>query len=215
MIDAILLGFSKAFDKVLHQKLLIKLEHYGVRGTTIQWIRSFLSDRAMKVVVEGKSSSSAPVTSSMPHGTVQCPLLLLVYINYLPSKVNAKAHLFADDCLLYHNIKTDEDAESLQDDLNKLQDWEADWQMLFNPYKCELIRIANKRKTIIATYLIHYVQLKQVKRAKYLGLTFSNTLSWNTHIDTITKKATTPLPSCEETCQHAQRKSRTSATEHL
>ena len=65
----------------------------------------------------------------------------------------------------------------------------ADWQMHFNPDKCELIRITNKRKIINATYLIHNVQLKRTKRAKYLGLTYSNTLSWNTHIDTITKKA--------------------------
>ena len=99
------------------------------------------------------------------------------------------ARLFAHDCLLYRRIKTNEDAESLQDDLNKLQDWEADWQMRFNPDKCELIRITNKRKTINATYLIHNVQLKQTKRAKYLGLTFSYTLPLNSHIETITKKA--------------------------
>ena len=160
-----------------------------LKGTTLQWIKSFLSNRTQKVVVEGKSSSSAPVTSGVPQGTVLGPLLFLAYINDLPSKVHAKARLFADDCLLYCRIKTDEDAESLQDDLNKLQDWEADWQMHFNPDKCELIRITNKQKTINATYLIHNVQLKQTKRAKYLGLTFSNTLSWNSYIDTITKKA--------------------------
>ena len=113
--------------------------------------------------------------------------LFLAYINDLPSKVNAKARHFADDCLLYRHIKTDEDAESLQDDLNKLQDCETDWQMHFNPDKCELIRITNKRKTINATYHIHNIQLKHAKRSKYLGLTFSNTLSWNAHIDTTTK----------------------------
>ena len=117
------------------------------------------------------------------------PPLFLAYINDLPFKVNAEARLFADDCLLYRHIKTDKDAESLLDDLNKLQDWETDWQMHFNPDKCELIRITNKRKIISATYHIHNIQLKQAKRAKYLGLTFSNTLSWNAHIDTITKKA--------------------------
>ena len=121
-IDAILLDFFKAFDKVPHQRLLIKLEHYGVRGTTLQWIRSFLSDRTQRVVVEGKSSSSAPVTPGVPQGTVLGPLLFLAYINDLPSKINAMARLFADDCLLYRNIRTDEDAESLQDDLNKLQE---------------------------------------------------------------------------------------------
>ena len=72
-IDAILLDFSMAFDKVLHQRLLIKLEHYGVRGTTLQWIRSFLSYRIQKVVVEGKSSSSAPVTSGV---------FSIVYLNF-------------------------------------------------------------------------------------------------------------------------------------
>ena len=107
------------------------------------------------------------------------PLQFLVYINDLPSKVYAKARLFADECLLYRNIMTDEDAESLQDDLNKLQDWESDWQMHFNPDKCELIRITNKRKIINASYHIQNVQLKQAKRAKYLRLTFSNTLPWN------------------------------------
>ena len=125
----------------------------------------------------------------MPHGTVLGPLLFLAYINDLPSKVNAKARLFADDCLLYRHIKTDEDAESLQDDLNKLQDCETDWQMQLNPYICELIRITNKRKTISATNHIHNIQLKKAKRSKYLGITFSYMLSWNAHIDTTTKKA--------------------------
>ena len=60
--------------------------------------------------------------------------------------------------------------------------------MHFNTDKCELIRITNKRKTINAMYNIHYIQLKQAKRAKYLGLTFSNTLSWKAHIDSTTKK---------------------------
>ena len=72
-MDAILLDFSKAFDKVPHQRLLMKLEHYGATRTTLQWIRSFLSDRTQKVVVECKSSSSAPVTSGVPHGTVLAP----------------------------------------------------------------------------------------------------------------------------------------------
>ena len=104
----------------------------------------------------------------MPQVTVLCPLLFLAYINDLTSKVNAKARLFADDCLLYRHINMDEDAESLQEDLNKLQDLESDWRMHCNPDKCELIRITNKRKTISAAYHTYNVKLKQAKIAKYL-----------------------------------------------
>ena len=119
--------------QIIHNLQRGQTSKYGSRLFGLCWIKSFLSDRTKKVVVEGKSSSSAPVTSGVPQSTVLGHLLFLAYINDLPSKVNAKARLFADDCLLYRNIKTDEDAESLQDDLNKLQDLEADWQMHFNP----------------------------------------------------------------------------------
>ena len=57
-IDAVLLDFSKAFDKVPHQCLLLKLQHYGLRGQLLSWIESFLTGRSQKVLVEGKSSSA-------------------------------------------------------------------------------------------------------------------------------------------------------------
>jgi hypothetical protein len=154
-IDAILLDFSKAFDKVSHERLAAKLHHYGVRGPTLNWIKSFLAGRTQRVIVEGVASDTAPVTSGVPQGTVLGPLLFLIYINDLPSKVNSTARLFADDCLLYRHIKTNEDTTSLQDDLNNLQDWERDWQMHFNPDKCEVIRITTKRKIIPSSYFIH------------------------------------------------------------
>ena len=149
-IDAILLDFSNAFDKVPHRRLLAKLVFYGVTGKILQLIRSFQSNRTQKVVIEGKSSSSVPVTPGVP---VLGPLLFLAFINDLPQRVNSKARLFSDDCLLYRSIKTEDDAASLQDELNSLQRWEKDWQMHFNPGKCEVIRITNKRKTTEAHYL--------------------------------------------------------------
>ena len=155
---------------------------------TLQWIQSFLSNGSQKVVIEGKSSSPAPVTSGVPQGTVLGPLLFLTYNNDLLSRVKAKARLFPDDCLLYRNIKTDQDAASLQDDLNNLQEWEKDSQMHFNPDKCVVIRITNERRIIDAKYTIHDILSNLTKKAKYLGFTITNTLSWNMHSDTITKK---------------------------
>ena len=73
------------------------------------------------MIVEGVASDPALVTSGVPQGTVLGPLLFLIYINDLPSKVNSTARLFADDRLLYRHIKTNDDTTSLQDDLNNLQ----------------------------------------------------------------------------------------------
>ena len=188
-IDAVLLDFSKAFDKVPHERLLAKLHHYGVRGQLLMWIRSFLSDRTQRVLVEGHFSSTAPLTSGVPQGTVLGPLLFLAYINDLPSRVTSKARLFADDCLLYRTITTEADSRQLQTDLDNLQQWESDCLMHFNPDKCEVIRITTKRKQRITPYYIHGKELAVTTKAKYLGVNISNNLSWNHHIDSVCKKA--------------------------
>ena len=188
-IDAILLDFSKAFDKVAHQRLAIKLHHYGVRNKTLTWIKNFLADRYQRVVLDGKTSTSSPVTSGVPQGTVLGPLLFLIYINDLPSCVSSTVRLFADDCLLYRVISNQEDAASLQEDLDHLQEWERDWQMVFNPDKCEHIRITNKRKIVQTSYKIHGQVLKETNKAKYLGVTIDSKLTWNSHVDVVTKRA--------------------------
>ena len=107
----------------------------------------------------------------------------------LSSRVSAPVRLFADDCLLYSVIWHQQDAASLQTDLNHLQEWVREWQMVFNPDKCEHTRITNKRKVIQTSYNIHGQTLNETSKAKYLGVTIDNTLSLNSHIDIVTKKA--------------------------
>ncbi len=107
----------------------------------------------------------------------------------MPQNITSTARLFADDCLLYRTINSTEDAEELQKDLDILQEWEKTWLMEFNPDKCEVINISNKRFPLHYNYNIHGKTLAHVQHAKYLGLTISTNLSWNKHIDNITKKA--------------------------
>ena len=178
-VDSVLLDFRKAFDKVPHQRLAVKLHHYGIRDKNLSRIQSFLADRNQQVVLGGKTSSRAAVTLGVPQGTVLGPLLFLVYISDLPWRVSSSVRFFANDCLLYRVIQDQQDAESLQTDLNHLQEWEREWQMVFNSDKCEHIWITNKWKVIQTPYNIHGQTLNETSKAKYLGVTIDNTVSWN------------------------------------
>ena len=111
--DIILLDFPKAFDKVLHQRLLQKLAYYGVSGTTLSWIRDFLGHRTQSVVLEWHTTSPLDVLSGVPQGTVIGSLLSLAYIYDLPQCANSDARLFADDCLVYRHIRNQGDADAL------------------------------------------------------------------------------------------------------
>ena len=131
------MDFAKAFDMVPHRRLLYKLDFCGIRGSTHKWISSWLSERSKKVMLDGQASDPVPVLSGVPQGSV----LFFIFINDLPEKIRSSVRLFADDCVLYKNIKSLIDCQILQDDLNNLAQWESDWQMKFNVAKFHSIRV--------------------------------------------------------------------------
>ena len=128
-----ILDFTKAFDKVPNKRLIHKLNYYGITGSIATWVETFLTGGTQQVVVNGATSSSNIVTSGVPQGTVIGPLLFLLYINDLPDNLSTSVRLFADDCILYTPIRTQNDSSLLQNDLHKLQKWQDTWLMKFNP----------------------------------------------------------------------------------
>ena len=105
----------------------------------------------------------------------------------------SSARLFADDCVLYRKVNSEEDAKALQSDLNSLQGWERDWMMEFHPGKCQVIHLTTKRTILKHKYTIHGEQLQQIDVAKYLGVQIHENLSWNSHINATAKKANKTL----------------------
>ena len=191
--DIVIMDFAKAFDKVNHSLLLHKLHHYGVQGSINQWIQSFLRDRTQAVVVEGAVSDSAEVKSGVPQGSVLGPCLFLAYINDLPDRLTSLTRLFADDTAVYRLVSTIQDQDQLQKDLQTLQEWEKSWDMQFHPGKCTTLPVTRKREPMSSKYQLHGHTLEEVCSAKYLGVTITNNLSWDTHINTICAKANKTL----------------------
>ena len=133
------------------------------------------------------------VVSGVPQGTVLGPLLFLLHINDLPSVVSSKVRLFADDCLIYRNIKNKEDQIALQKDLNLLENWGNTWGMRFNAAKCNIMRVSRTRDPKLFNYSLTGQVLEEVMDAKYLGVTLSNDLEWSKHIAIMTNKANSKL----------------------
>ena len=188
--DVIILDFSKAFDTVPHKKLLNKLEGYGINGSILKWIDSFLTQRKMCVAVDGEISEWTPVLSGVPQGTVLGPLLFLCHINDLPDCVSSQVRLFADDCLLYRPIRKQSDHIALQQDLENLVSWADAWGMSFNSEKCYLLSSRNKSTHF---YSIKDKILKQVHNNPYLGVIISDDFKWSTHISKKAAKASSML----------------------
>ena len=90
----------KSFDRVWHAGLLHKLKSYGISGQVFGFISSFLINRRLQVVVDGKSSQEYPVNAGVPQGSILGPTLFLLYINDLPDVI-CNIAICADDTTHY------------------------------------------------------------------------------------------------------------------
>jgi len=176
-VDAVFLDLAKAFDSVPHERLLLKADYYGIRNKANIWLRSFLTGRSQRVVVNGCASSWSPVVSGVPQGTVLGPILFLMFINDLPTNITSSIKLFADDCVLYRPINSVGDQFALQRDLDQLEKWASTWQMKFAPTKCFVMSVTLENSPFQFRYFLCNVQLDGACHQKYLGVYITCTLA--------------------------------------
>ena len=170
-VDVIYLDFQKAFDKVPHQRLILKLKSHGMGNSIINWIEQWLKNRRQRVVVDGEVSSWKPVLSGVPQGSVLGPILFLIYINDLEEGVTGNILKFADDTKLFRKVKEIGDKQKLQDDIDKLVKWSEKWQMLFNFGKCKCLHTGSGNTGV--NYEMGGTILSKTVKEKDLGVTMN------------------------------------------
>ena len=121
----VLLDLAKAFDPVSHSIFMEKLERYSLKGATLDWFSSYLSNRQQQCVVEGCVSKPQLISCGVPQGSILGPLLFLTYINDLPGcLLQTKAHMYADDTTIYvSSLSTAELYAKVNNDLTRVRDW--------------------------------------------------------------------------------------------
>ena len=170
-MDVVFLDFKKDFDKVPHQRLLLKLKAHGIGKDVINWIEKSLTHRKQRVKVNGEISNWKSVLSGVPQGSVLGPILFLIYINDLEDDIPSNVLKFADDTKVFRKVTNDTDKQSLQDDLDKLVKWSEKWQMLFNFGKCKCTHIGHGNMD--EEFKMWDAVIGRTTKEKDLGVTFN------------------------------------------
>ncbi|CAB3387105.1 Hypothetical predicted protein [Cloeon dipterum] len=192
-VHAVFLDWAKAFDRVPHQRLLSKLQHHGVDGEVLRWLKNFLVGRSQFVRFGGARSEPCEVTSGVIQGSVLGPLLFNIYVSDLPAALKTNLVQYADDCTVFKVVSCQDDVDELQDDLALVDIWCTNNGMQLNAKKCVAMDISRARQPWTPQYTIGGVALDYVCTQRLLGVHISRDLRWNHHVDVQRKKAARTL----------------------
>jgi hypothetical protein len=193
-VDVIYIDFKRAFDSIVHSKLLYKLQCYGICGKLLSWIAAFLNGRSQSVVVENINSTYINVLSGVPQGSVLGPILFILFINDIDSVCQSctKLKLFADDLKLYSVVKLNlsSNTVSLQQSLDAVCSWANEWQFSINVNKTNVITLCNKPcSSSCRSYVINNINLPYCNPIPDLGIMVDSSLSFKDHINNIVSKS--------------------------
>ncbi|KAJ7409319.1 hypothetical protein WISP_115586 [Willisornis vidua] len=130
-VDVIFLDFSKAFNTASHRILLYNMSIAQLDKHIMWWVSNWLMDQAQRVIVNGVTSDWQPLTNEVAQGSISGPVLFNIFINYLNTALERILSKFVDDTKLGGVVDSLKGRETLQRDLEKLEDWAITKNMEF------------------------------------------------------------------------------------
>ena len=189
LVRVLAVDIAGAFDKVSHRGVLHKAAQYGIQGCLHNWLRSYLHDRKIRVVVGGQSSSTHTIKSGVPQGSILGSTLFLLYTNDAEDHLPPETQLavYADDTTLYNCIASREGTlqgtDVLQQAVDALADWSSAWRIKFEPSKSQALVISHHRTPIaLPPITFQGTAVPEVDRLLLLGVLFDRQLSFQAHI---------------------------------
>jgi ribonuclease HI len=193
----VLYDFERAFDKVWHDGLLLKLIGAGVSRTMVRWVQEWLKNRLSWVRVEGVRGRSKLFQQGLPQGSVLSPLLFLVYINDLVEDLaggGVQVSAFADDLAVWVTGKgVEEGRRRVQRATDAVAEWCRKWLMTVSVEKCTVTLFSNDARDREMRELSVYLNGSELKREKspcFLGVTYDVGFTFRGHVDRVVSKAT-------------------------
>ena len=182
---ALLWDLSAAFDTIDTDIFCKKLEIYGADRRTIEWFRSFLSDREQRVVVG--SAQSEPVSSlsiGCPQGSLLSPLIFLIYVADMELWVDqVRLNSFADDTISSYSSSDENDViDKLQADSTNLLRFMASNALVANPKKTGFLLIRSGAMSESKSITVGNETIKEESKHKILGMVVDNRLKWDEHV---------------------------------
>ena len=187
---AVFLDIHKAYDMVWRKGVIIKLQKMGVGGRMSRWIDNFLSNRSIRVRVNGIFSAIKIVMNGVPQGSVISPILFNIIVNDIPKMFqNIKVSQYADDIAIWksgRNLKFL--AKQIQKGLDDLSKWCHNWGFKISAPKTVGMVFTRKTSTPALSLSLEGNRIKLDHVTRFLGLIFDSRLSWAKHIEHIINK---------------------------